>query len=67
MYSYFFKAKALKELIKLPKDIQKRIVDKVDFFVDSNKPLFFAENLVNYEIGQYRFRIEPISKLGISY
>ena len=57
MYSYEFKLQAVKDLKKLPKEIQKRIIKKLDFFVSSPNPLFFADKLIHFEIGQYRFRI----------
>lgn len=57
MYTYEFTPLALKELKKLPKDWQKKIVQKLDYFISSRKPLSFATHLINYEIGQYRFRI----------
>ena len=57
MFSYVFKSRALKDLYKLPKDIQRRIMNKIDYFVSSGVPLSFAENLVKFEIGQYRFRV----------
>ncbi|EKE13782.1 MAG: addiction module antitoxin [uncultured bacterium] len=57
MFFYVFKDQALKNLRKLPKDIQKRIINKLDYFVNSEIPLSFAENLINFEIGQYRFRV----------
>jgi len=57
MFTYVFKRQALKDFQKLPKDIQKRIIKKLDFFISSDNPLSFAESLVNFEIGEYRFRI----------
>ncbi len=57
MYTYVFNPQALKILQKLPKDIQKRIIKKLDYFISSTNPLTFAESLINYDIGQYRFRI----------
>ena len=57
MFTYVLKYQALRDLQKLPQEIQKRIIKKLDFFVESGEPLSFAENLVNFEIGQYRFRI----------
>ena len=57
MFTYVLKYQALRDLQKLPQEIQKRIIKKLDYFVESGEPLFFAENLVNFEIGQYRFRI----------
>jgi len=56
MYQYFFEQKAVGDIKKLPKDIQKRIIKKLDFFC-SKDPLIFACHLKNYELGTYRFRI----------
>lgn len=57
MYRYEFTSYALRDLRRLPKDIQKRIFKKLDFYVMSGQPLSFAHSLMNYELGQYRFRI----------
>jgi mRNA interferase RelE/StbE len=57
MYTYEFTPQAARELKKLPKNWQKRVIQKLDYFVSSKKPLSFASHLINYEIGQYRFRI----------
>lgn len=57
MYTYEFKAQAIRDLKKLPKSIQKRIIRKLDFYISHQNPLSFADHLINFEIGQYRFRI----------
>ncbi|MDO8609768.1 MAG: type II toxin-antitoxin system RelE/ParE family toxin [bacterium] len=57
MYSYCFKSLVVKDLKKLPKEVQKRIIKKLDYFISVENPLQFAESLVNYELGMYRFRI----------
>jgi len=57
MYNYIFKPQALKDLKKLPKNIQKRIIKKLDFYCSTVNPLTFADSLIDFEIGQYRFRI----------
>ena len=57
MYNYIFKPQALKDLKKLPKNIQKRIIKKLDFYCSTFNPLSFADSLIDFEIGQYRFRI----------
>lgn len=54
---YFFKPAALKSLKKLPKDIQKRIIGKLDFYTNSLNPLKYAESLKDKELGDFRFRI----------
>jgi mRNA interferase RelE/StbE len=54
---YYFKAHALRQLKKLPKDTQLRIIKKLDFFCLYHNPIEFAESLVRSELGSYRFRI----------
>lgn len=54
---YEFTNSGAKDLERLPLEIQKRIFKKLDYFTSSKNPLIFAENLINFEIGQYRFRI----------
>jgi len=56
MYEYTFTPQALKQLKKLPKKIQKRIINKLDYFCKS-EPLKFAQTLTDWRIGSYRFRI----------
>jgi len=57
MYSYEFKPQAIRDLKKLPKDIQIRIIKKLDYFVSAEDPLVFADHLINYDLGSYRFRV----------
>lgn len=57
MYSYEFKPQAIRDLKKLSKDIQVRIIKKLDYFVSTENPLVFADHLINYELGSYRFRV----------
>ncbi len=57
MYKYYFKKQALNDIRKLPKDIQKRIIYKLDYYISTDKPLSFVERLINNELGEYRFRI----------
>lgn len=54
---YYFKTSALRDLKKLPKSSQKRILEKLDFYTQSSKPLEFAKPLQNMELGEFRFRI----------
>jgi len=51
-----FSANAEKYFAKLPKDTQKRIIDKLCFFESSGEPLKFAKNLQGSK-KHYRFRI----------
>jgi len=57
MYSYEFKQQAIRDLKKLPKDIQKKIIKKLDYFISAENPLSFADKLIHFEIGSFRFRI----------
>lgn len=57
MYQIKFKASADKRFSKLPKDVQIRIIQKLEFFLSSQDPLIYAEILTNPRIGTYRFRI----------
>lgn len=57
MFQIKFKASAQKRFLKFPSDVQKRIVAKLEFYLDQPNPLIFAEVLTNPKIGKYRFRI----------
>lgn len=56
-YKLIFTEKAVKDLGKLPKEIAKRIVDKIGFFVGQEDPLKFADKLQNPKFGTYKFRV----------
>ncbi len=52
-----FSKSAFRELKKLPKDVQKRIVNKIDFYIKQKDPLIFAEPITDSRFGDYGFRI----------
>lgn len=52
-----YSAKALKELSALPKNVAKRIQDKMDWYVIQKNPLDFAKPLIGMTEKIYRFRI----------
>ncbi|MBI2483932.1 type II toxin-antitoxin system RelE/ParE family toxin [Candidatus Uhrbacteria bacterium] len=54
---FFLKSSALKQLKKLPAEVQKRIIRKLEFFCEQEDPLEFCEPLASAELGSYRFRI----------
>ncbi|MFC1727814.1 type II toxin-antitoxin system RelE/ParE family toxin [Patescibacteria group bacterium] len=56
MYRYYFAPQALKEIKKIPQDVQKRIIKKLDFYCQKD-PLNFADFLVDSRLGNFRFRI----------
>lgn len=53
----FYTSKAAKQLEGLPHSIQRRIVDKMRFYVKQKNPLRFAKRLTDYREGEFRFRI----------
>lgn len=57
-YQLVFKPTALKDLKKLPKTLQRRIKDKLVFYLTQTEPLDYAVQLVgNKKSGEYRFRV----------
>lgn len=56
MYQIQFTDPAKKRFKKLPKDIQIRLVNKLEFFLSQEDPLIYAEVLTNPKVGTYRFR-----------
>lgn len=54
---YVFTSRALRALKNLPRDAQRRIVEKLDWYCAQPDPLKFAEPLVGPHIGEYRFRV----------
>jgi len=54
---YYFKPGAVKQIKKLPKEVQRRIMQKLDFFVSHRNPLIFADTLHDPAMGGYRYRI----------
>lgn len=57
MFDYQFTKTSLKRFKKLPKDIQIRIIGKMDYFCAQEDPIDFAEPLTRSALGEYRFRI----------
>ncbi len=52
-----FTAKGTKDLAKLPKELQKRIIKKLEFFISQEDPLAFAKLLTNQPRVTHRFRV----------
>ncbi|MEK7570805.1 MAG: type II toxin-antitoxin system RelE/ParE family toxin [Patescibacteria group bacterium] len=57
MYNVVFSPKGKKDLVKLPKDLQKRVINKITFFASVADPLSFAKPLVNLPPLTHRFRV----------
>lgn len=56
-YVLLYKQPAAKEIKKLPKQIQKRLKAKLEWFIDQPEPLVFAERLTKPADAQYRYRV----------
>jgi mRNA interferase RelE/StbE len=54
---YCFKPSAIRDLKKLPRSIQRRIFNKLNFYFKSTSFLKFAEPLRDKTLGDFRFRI----------
>jgi mRNA interferase RelE/StbE len=57
MWKLEYTEKSKEDLKNINLLTQKRIIKKLDFFINSEKPLFFAEKLINSLYGEYRFRV----------
>jgi mRNA interferase RelE/StbE len=56
-YSLLYKKRAAKDIQKLSKQIQKRLKNKLEWFIAQENPLEFAEPLIKPADAQYRFRV----------
>lgn len=57
MFNVKFTPKGVKDLEKLPRDIQRRVIKKLQFFVTQKDPLLFSKPLVNLPPATHRFRV----------
>ncbi len=57
MWKYIFKDSAIDSFSKIDKKLQERIIKKLDYFVFSPNPMFYAKKLSNSKLWEYRFRI----------
>jgi mRNA interferase RelE/StbE len=56
-HQILFTDNAKKDIAKLDVVTRKRLAKKLKYFVDSDKPLGFADRLISPKIGSYRFRV----------
>ena len=61
MTAYAFTKRAEAEFLKLPRDVQRRILGKIEHWLQTSNPLRFAERIAGspqpcfrYRIGDYR-------------
>ncbi|MEM4188726.1 MAG: type II toxin-antitoxin system RelE/ParE family toxin [Candidatus Hadarchaeum sp.] len=57
MIRYDFTKYAEKLFLKLPKNIQQRIIDKLEFYLSFPNPLSFAKRLSGSTTNAYRYQI----------
>lgn len=57
MFDISFTEQAKKDLDKLPRDIQKRIIKKLQFFSSQINPITCSKPLVNLPPATHRFRV----------
>jgi len=59
MYNSTFTSRAERDLRRLPKDIQKRIIRKLESYALHENPLSLSKPLVNLPPATHRFRVGP--------
>lgn len=52
-----YKKQAVKDIQKLPKQVQKRLKTKLEWFINQENPLKFASPLTKPADADYRFRV----------
>lgn len=57
MFNIFFTAHGKKDFEKLPKDLQKRIAKKLEYFSSQENPLIFSKPLADFPPSTHRFRV----------
>lgn len=57
MFEVNFRENARNDLEKLPRNIQKRIIKKLQFFSSQTNPIAFSKPLVNLPLATHRFRV----------
>lgn len=57
MFRYEFTPKSRKQFRKLDKQVQFRIIEKLDYFCSTQDPLVHADPIFDKELGEYRFRM----------
>ena len=48
---------AIADLISLPKEVQRRIAQKMRFYAEAQNSVRFAEHLTDFKDAEFRFRI----------
>lgn len=56
-YKLFYTLKAKKDLAGIDPKIAKKILDKIDFYIETAEPIKHAKKLKDFKFGTYRFKI----------
>ena len=56
-FQYFFTPNSSQQFKKLPAKTRRRIYKKLEYYCHTSKPTYFARQLKNHKLGEYRFRI----------
>jgi mRNA interferase RelE/StbE len=56
-YRIVFAGSSKKDLDKLDRVVRQRIAKKLQYFLEQVDPLVYARQLVQFNIGSYRFRV----------
>lgn len=54
---FLYTNRAAKQLKDLPSSVQKRIIEKMRFYVQQKNPIKFAKHLTDFKEGEFCFRI----------
>lgn len=54
---FVFSRTALREFERMPEAVQRRIIEKLRFFVSTEQPLRNSKHLVDSAFGTWRFRV----------
>lgn len=57
VFNLVFTDKARKDIAKIDKVSQRRLVKKLKFYIEQEDPISFAKKLVDVSEGQYRWRV----------
>lgn len=57
MFDIKFTPRGQKDLEKLPKEIQQRIIQKLKYFSEQENPVAFSKSLINLPPSTHRFRV----------
>lgn len=57
MFNAKFTPKGAQDLKKLSKDLQRRVIKKLQFFATQDNPLLFSKPLINLPPATHRFRV----------